>query len=170
MCAINGIYNSPQLKMRVLFVSTYFPPERVFVNGPFKRMRIFIDAIKEIASLDVLFFVPPNIDVSPSSVSDFESDFSKQWNAKISLFMYPRFQHQWRDSIWRARWQRYGASVLSFFSQEYMASQVGLNRSRRLRAYLIENQMQYLYTGLLLCAHLCLHARDFQRYFLILTT
>ena len=118
MYAINGIYNTPQLKMRVLFVSIYFPTERMFVNGPFKRMRIFIDAIKEVASLDILFFVPPNIDVSPSSVSDFESDFSKQWNAEISLFMYPRFQHQGRVSIWRSRWQHYGASVLSFFSQE----------------------------------------------------
>ena len=71
--------------MRVLFVSIRFPGDlRIFVNGVFKRMRMFINAINEISHLDILFYVPPHTDISSPEVSELESSFRKHWNAEIS--------------------------------------------------------------------------------------
>ena len=98
--------------MRVLFVSTYFPRDlHILVHGVFKRMGMFVDAIKEIAQLDVLFYVSPDIDVSAPAVSAFERSLSEHWNAEIRLFLCRGVERKRQVSKWR----RYGASVFSSF-------------------------------------------------------
>ena len=98
--------------MRVLFVSTYFPRDlHILVHGVFKRMGMFVDAIKEIAQLDVLFYVSPDIDVSPPAVSAFERSLSEHWNAEIRLFLCRGVERKRQVSKWR----RYGASIFSSF-------------------------------------------------------
>jgi len=62
--------------MRVLLVSSRFPMDlRRYVSGVFQRMRMFVDAIKEIAELDVLFYTRPELDVSSSTISMLERSF-----------------------------------------------------------------------------------------------
>ncbi len=104
--------------MRVLFISRHFPDDlRTKVQGVYKRMGMFIDAIKEIASLDMLFYVPPDTDVSPSLVSKLERSFSQHWNADIRLFLCPvsRFRHKRQLS----KWWFYGAGIFNFFRQPF---------------------------------------------------
>jgi len=44
--------------MRILFVSRHFPEDlSIKVHGTFKRFQMFIDAIKDIAEIDLLYFV-----------------------------------------------------------------------------------------------------------------
>src|SRR6266540_7139057 len=104
--------------MRVLFVSTYFPPDvRVFVHGVQKRMAMLIEAIREIAALDVLFYVPPGTDVSPSAVAALERSFSAHWHADIRLALCPRFLYDAHFANRLSRWRFYGAGVFNFMSQ-----------------------------------------------------
>src|SRR6266511_2038532 len=104
--------------MRVLFVSTYFPPDvRVFVHGLQKRMAMLIEAIKEIAELDVLFYVPPGTDISPSAVVALERSFSEHWNAEIHLTLCSRFMSGVHFAHRLARWQFYGAGMVNFMRQ-----------------------------------------------------
>lgn len=104
--------------MRVLFVSTYFPPDvRVFVHGLQKRMAMLIEAIKEIAELDVLFYVPPGTDISPSAVAALERSFSEHWNAEIHLTLCSRFMSGVYFAHRLARWQFYGAGMVNFMRQ-----------------------------------------------------
>src|SRR6266853_6868499 len=98
--------------MRVLFVSTSFPRDlRINVNGVFQRMRMFIDAIKGIAHLDMLFYVPPDVDISSSARSVLECSLSRYWDADLRLFLCPR----WDGGDALSKWQLYGAGAVSFF-------------------------------------------------------
>lgn len=79
--------------MRVLFVVSLVLPTEwlVAIHGIHKRMEMFIDAIKEIAQIDILFYVSPDIDISQPAVSKLESFFRQRWNTNINLFLCPEF-------------------------------------------------------------------------------
>lgn len=101
--------------MRALFISRTFPVDlRRSVIGIFKRMEMFIDAIKACAELDMLFYVPSDVDTSPSSVSRLQETLSVHWQAAIRLTLCPRQERKRTLS----RWEAYGAGALSFFRQE----------------------------------------------------
>lgn len=100
--------------MRFLFISTHFPKDPYSsVVGIFKRMNMFIDAIKEIGTLDMLFYVPHGVDTDSENVSKIEKIFSEYWKADIRLFLCHRFEHSKKIS----RWQRYVTPSLNFFKQ-----------------------------------------------------
>jgi glycosyltransferase involved in cell wall biosynthesis len=106
--------------MRILFISTLFPREsQKNVSGGFLRMGMMIDALKEIGQLDMFFYVPSDVDVSPSALSRMEDSLGRHWNADIRLFLCPRFV----PGETLTGWQRYGASSLSFMKHpDYMAT------------------------------------------------
>ena len=115
--------------MQILFVSNNFPRDlHIQVHGFFKRMGMFIDALKGIAQLDMLFYVDPDTEMSPSAIAAFERAFTRHWNADIRLYLCPRFQHK-REL---PKWQRYGAEVVSFFRQ---ASYIGTSGPQQVRAF-----------------------------------
>ena len=100
--------------MRVLFVSTLFPSDlRTYVHGVFKRMRLFVDAIKEIAQLDMLFYVRPDRDMSPCTVSKLQRSLSEHWEAGIRLTLCPKYE----PAEPLSKWQLYGAGAVNFFRQ-----------------------------------------------------
>jgi hypothetical protein len=100
--------------MRVLFVSTHFPSDlRVYVHGTFKRMRLFVDAVKEIAQLDMLFYVRSDRDISASAVSRLERSISDHWGTEIRLTLCPKYDRSGPLS----KWQLYGSGALNFFRQ-----------------------------------------------------
>ena len=83
--------------MRVLFISAHFPTDlRVKIHGVYKRMGLFIDAIKELAAIDFLYYVPPNFDISPGHVAQLERTFANHWQAEVTLSLCHRFTHQHR--------------------------------------------------------------------------
>lgn len=56
--------------MRVLFITHTFYP--YYKNGgTYNRMLMFVDALRDVEELDMLFYVPSDIDISPKSVQEF---------------------------------------------------------------------------------------------------
>jgi glycosyltransferase involved in cell wall biosynthesis len=80
--------------MRILVVSKKFPDNlSTKVHGGYKRFRMFLDAIKEIADIDLLYYVPNETDTSPSSVARLERSFSAHFEAPIRLLLSKRYNH-----------------------------------------------------------------------------
>src|ERR1051326_112889 len=101
--------------MRILFVSTSFPRDlRTYVTGSFQRMKMFIDAIKGIARMDLLFYVPVDVDVSPSAIVSLERQLCKHWRADIRLFLCRRYK---RNGL-PLKWDLKVGGSLSFFRQD----------------------------------------------------
>ena len=100
--------------MRVLFVSTHFPKNpRLDVQGTYKRMAMFLEAIKSFAQIDVLFYVPPGTDTSPAAVAATEKALSQHWKLPITLFLCPEFDYPQPLS----KWQQQAPGMLNFFQQ-----------------------------------------------------
>lgn len=77
---------------RILLVSPYFPlDEEIASVGVHQRMRMFVDALKGLGELDVLFFVPASVDTSRAAVRAMERSFSERWNATLELFLCSHF-------------------------------------------------------------------------------
>jgi glycosyltransferase involved in cell wall biosynthesis len=72
--------------MKVAFVSRYFPvhPEK-YVHGVYKRMGMFVEAMKEACELEMLFYVDPRLDLSAEYRATMEERLSKHWDARVSL-------------------------------------------------------------------------------------
>lgn len=102
--------------MHILLISTYFPVDfRTSVHGVYKRMETFIEAIKEIASLDMLFYVPTSKRHS-SMNSELEDSLSRHWNADIKLFLCPMPEYNVRSES--DKWLYFGKGIYSFFNQK----------------------------------------------------
>jgi glycosyltransferase involved in cell wall biosynthesis len=115
--------------MRVLFVSAMYPKNlRTYVHGVFQRMGMFIEALGEVADLDMLFFVPPDVDVSADAVLAAERSFASHWNAHIRLTLCP--QDQAGDAA--SKWQMYAAPALSLFEHAGYREATG---PRQVRAF-----------------------------------
>jgi glycosyltransferase involved in cell wall biosynthesis len=119
--------------MRVLVVSESF--SRDFSRaawGTFQRMEMFIQAIKELAALDILFFVPSDVDCSRSTVSSLEKTLADRWCAAIRLFLCPRRESESHAS----KWELYGRGILNFSKQSNCLATSGPQQIRALENYL----------------------------------
>src|SRR5262245_10661314 len=100
--------------MRVLVVSNSYPRDlRTYVTGTFQRMRIFLDAIKQIADLVLLFYVAPDVEISPAAIHLRESELSRYWDANIRLYLCKRYAGNGRLS----KWDYYFAGTGTLFGQ-----------------------------------------------------
>ena len=108
--------------MRVLFVSTFFPIDlSTEVHGFYQRLRMYLDAINQIAQIDLLFYVPIDVDVSPTSIAKLEHSFVNYWNADIRLFLCKIFDHK-RPVL---KWKNYGSKMLGLFSRTRFFNTIG---------------------------------------------
>ena len=93
--------------MRALFVSNHFPTHLATnTQGIYKRMGLFIDALADIAQLDVLFFVSADTDTSAGAIAQLEKAFSQHWSIPIQLFLCPtpapagsKLKQQWSGTF-----------------------------------------------------------------------
>lgn len=77
--------------MRALFVSSAYPEDlSKSAHGVFSRMRLFLDAIKTIAEIDLLFFTPPGKQLSQEEVIRLELGLIEKWNLRVNLFTCPK--------------------------------------------------------------------------------
>lgn len=96
--------------MKIGFISTQFPSDlKTSVYGGFKRMGMFIDALKALGDLDTLFYVRPEMQLNAGIVSEWEKRLSDHYDAQLTLdlcrltpVMPPK-----------GRWQEYIAPALS---------------------------------------------------------
>jgi len=94
--------------MRVLFVSSFFFPNSKGA-GVYNRMLMFVDAFKYASQLDMLFYVPPDTDISPSAILEFETLLRRSWHPNLNLFLCPQ-NNKFAEM---PRWQRELASIFT---------------------------------------------------------
>lgn len=76
--------------MKFLIISRSFPSDfHTKVHGAYQRLRMFVEGVKAIASIDMLFYVSPALDVDLSSVSKIEGSFLQHWHVELNLFLCP---------------------------------------------------------------------------------
>ena len=102
--------------MRILFISRYFPDDpKTKVHGVYKRMGTFIEALKGIADLDMLFYTSPDARYTPAQVSELVHSLGKHWNADISLFLCPMSEYKNRTKL--DKLTSFGKGICSIFNQ-----------------------------------------------------
>jgi hypothetical protein len=76
---------------RVLFVSRQFPHDIAkSVHGVYLRMRLFLDALAELAeTIEMLFYVEAGIDASPASARRAEGDLRAAWGIRATVTLCP---------------------------------------------------------------------------------
>ncbi|MEW6145840.1 MAG: glycosyltransferase [Thermodesulfobacteriota bacterium] len=57
-------------------------------------MGTFIEALKGLAELDMLFYTPPGSHYTPGETSELERSLRKHWNAEINLFLCPMSEYK----------------------------------------------------------------------------
>ncbi|MDF5719885.1 MAG: glycosyltransferase family 4 protein [Rhizonema sp. PD37] len=106
--------------MRILFISTHLPSDfSTSTQGIYKRMAMFVDAIKEIAQLDMLFFVAPDTELSREASARTERDCSQFWQTQMNLYLCPTAAQQ--NS--RPKWQQQWGGIFNFFKQFSVSEQ-----------------------------------------------
>lgn len=76
---------------RILFVSRQFPHdiERA-VHGGYIRMRLFLDALAELAEpIEMLFYTEPGVDASPAAMRKAERDLLAAWGIRAKVTLCP---------------------------------------------------------------------------------
>ena len=110
--------------MRVLVIlSSVSPTDWVDrqIHGIHNRLDMFIDAIKEIAQIDVLTYVLPDVDISPAAVTKLQNFFCNHWQTSVRIFPCPMLLPDQELS----RWQLQGPGVFNFFRQPDYAVTAG---------------------------------------------
>jgi glycosyltransferase involved in cell wall biosynthesis len=73
-------------RLKIGFISTTFPEDlETSVVGVFKRMNMFIQAMKGEGDLDMLFYVRPELDLNNQFLSEIEDKLSKHWDAQLRM-------------------------------------------------------------------------------------
>ena len=87
---------------RILFVSRKFPPDvEKSSDGTFLRMRLFLDALTELAdTVDILFYVDPGSDVSLAASRRTEDGFRSIWGIPSRVTLCPLGTPRRASSFW----------------------------------------------------------------------
>ncbi len=76
--------------MKIGFISAQFPSDpKTSVYGIFQRMGMFVDALKQLGELDMLFYVRPDMRPDADIVSAWERQLSGHFRAKLRLELCP---------------------------------------------------------------------------------
>jgi glycosyltransferase involved in cell wall biosynthesis len=102
--------------MRILFIYFHNVLENweTSVNGTLKRQQMHFDAIKEIAHLDILSYVPADTDISIEVIHQGEQKLCQNLNIeKVNLFFCHKDDSPERFPVWK----RYGYGIFNAFYQ-----------------------------------------------------
>ena len=117
---ISGRTNRTQLScyaMKVLVVSKNLPGDfRTKVHGVYQRLRMFLEGIQEIASIDMLFYVASDLHVSPSIISQVRRSFLEHWNIELKVFLFPAEKFQEERNV-TGKLRQFAMSSTSMFQQ-----------------------------------------------------
>jgi len=115
--------------MRILIISKHFPKEQSYwAVGVFKRFKMFVDAIKDIAEIDLLYYVPEGVNTSFSSAVQIERSLSKYFKIPIRLFLCKRSDN--RTPITKLR--NYAVGTFIFYHQPAFS---GITGNKQVQAF-----------------------------------
>src|SRR5258708_1435100 len=76
------------MRMKIGVISATFPEDlRTCVGGNDLRLSLFIDAMKALGDLDMLFFVRSHVGVDPQSVEQMRQRLEAAWEARLELHL-----------------------------------------------------------------------------------
>lgn len=129
--------------MRILFISEFFPIDlRQDVVGVYKRMDMFLDALKDIGRIHMVFYVPSSIDTSPQAVAELQRALTDHWGLPLSLTLLHRFENLRRKSrlqVLTTLWLSFLKAAYSFFHQKLAVQTSGREELRAVEACLDRN-------------------------------
>jgi glycosyltransferase involved in cell wall biosynthesis len=103
--------------MKVLFISHHVPVDpRTSIQGIFRRMRMFVDALKSISSLDMIFYVPRSQDTSRQAAERLQGALREHWDVDAQVHLCPR-----RQVNTASKWSSYWSSISNFYMQGVQA-------------------------------------------------
>ena len=115
--------------MRILIISKHFPKKKSSWSvGVFKRFKMFLDAIKEIADIDLLYYVPNDVSIFSSAVHKKEHDLSRFFETPIRLFLC-------KKSVSETLISKLGKYSLGTFFFCRQPSYYGITGPKQLRAF-----------------------------------
>lgn len=111
----------PRGPKKWLFVSANFPgdPARK-ITAVYRRMGMFIEALREFGSLDMLFYVERDVPIDAQSVERFRGRLAEHWGADLRL----RLCHR-QPALERGRMAHYLRGALSVHEQPPFALMSG---------------------------------------------
>jgi glycosyltransferase involved in cell wall biosynthesis len=116
--------------MKILFVSCNFPYDlKTAVSGMDRRMAMFVEALKGLGELDMLFYVPFEFSVDAGRQQELENELASRWGAKLRLTLCTMPSAPKSRSLWKT----YGPGTLSFYRQSPNAGVSGLEQVRAFR-------------------------------------
>lgn len=72
--------------MKIGFVSTSLPlPIEKSVYGIYKRMTMFIEAFRDMGTLDMLFYAKPDLLINDSLLAKMQEEMGTRWSVKLNL-------------------------------------------------------------------------------------
>jgi glycosyltransferase involved in cell wall biosynthesis len=96
--------------IKIGFISRAFPEDpETSVSGMYKRMGMFIQAMKEMGELDMLFYVRPDLDVNRGFIAEMEERLAKRWDAQLRLDLCNLVP----ERPTKGRWQEYISPALN---------------------------------------------------------
>lgn len=78
-------------------------------------MGTFIEALKGLAELDMLFYTPPGTAYTPAETLELERTLGKHWQANIRLFLAPMTEYKQGTTLEKA--VSFGKGIFSIFNQ-----------------------------------------------------
>jgi glycosyltransferase involved in cell wall biosynthesis len=108
---------------RILFVSRQFPSDIArSVHGVYIRMRLFLDALKDLAeTLEMLFYVEEGVDTSPAAMQRAREALSVAWGIRATVTLCPVARAAPSGSFWH----HYVRPTWNFFAQQLAAGTSG---------------------------------------------
>src|SRR5215467_3735332 len=87
---------------RGLFVSRQYPHDIAkSVHGVYLRMRLFLDALAELAeTIDMLFYVEPGVDASRMGAQKAEDELYRAWGIQANVTLCPVVSPPGDTSFW----------------------------------------------------------------------
>jgi glycosyltransferase involved in cell wall biosynthesis len=124
--------------MRILLLTRQFiyNPE-LQTSGLYKRLTMFIEAMSQIAGLDILFYVNPEIYRSETQISELANTLSDRWKTDVRVHTCPITK--FRDETKLMKWLSYGRGIYNFFDQRYYYDMSGREQITALEKCLQNN-------------------------------
>lgn len=103
--------------MRILLISAHYPYDlHQSVSGTYKRLGTFINALKQIGSLDILFFTSRDEPFTESETKDLEKKFSAHWDCDINLSIC--LEENFKEDSVINQWISHTRGIFDYYKQQ----------------------------------------------------
>lgn len=128
--------------MLLLTRQLIYYPERP-PSGLYKRLTMFIDAMSQIADLNILFYINPEIECSDELISELQRRYAHHWKTNIRIYVCPI--REYRDGTPVSKWLSYARGTGNFFDQRYYYETSGREQTNALESCL-ENKPDAIFS------------------------